>query len=347
MRSSISNFDTGRAGRFLAGLLLGSIAVPIMVISGLWLLSGADRLKAPAFTNRPSFDEKLRYLREVPWRAVDVLFVGSSTTLWGVDQVTSSERLPGVEALNVGMRNAKIHEARELARFHLDLFPTVRAVVMISTPLDFEKCAPTESGFFDAPAARAYVLGTRGEIATQLAFLDPMGVMRAARNIGELRHSMPTSPDSLNFDPSGGILLDLPRSAVPDLVWRGSLPDLDPRCYDALEATAREIRDAGAWLYFVLAPMRPSYLAANDPAGNRIEAHRRELARVAARAPLTLIDAHALLALPDEAFFDAYHLRADHTSATTALIADVIGPAISRATTSPPLPEKSKGPVRQ
>ena len=73
------------ANKFLIGLLAG-VGGLVLGLAALFLaLDAAGALKAPAFANRLSFDEKLRVLRAEPPQKVRALFAGSSTTLHGLD----------------------------------------------------------------------------------------------------------------------------------------------------------------------------------------------------------------------------------------------------------------------
>ncbi|MCB9944850.1 MAG: hypothetical protein H6851_14675 [Geminicoccaceae bacterium] len=310
------------ARKFLLGLVAGLISIPLLVVAMILTLDGLDRLKAPAFTNRTTLDEKLRFIRHRHGAPVDFLMLGSSTTLWGFDDMTLRQGLPDRTPLNVGVRDLKIHQAVLLARFYLGLMPQVRDVVMVSTLLDFESCDPASAQLLDVEDAAAYALDRSSELETQLRHLDPVGVARSARNIRQLRHDPPSSPDSLNFDETGSIRLDLPRQSVPDLVWRGSLPDFNARCYRALEDLARTVRGHGAGLTFVIAPLRPGYLAGLDPNGKLLATHVRHLEASAKRADFRVVNANAELSLGETSFFDAYHLRAPITSKLTKYVID-------------------------
>ena len=309
-----------QARRFLLGMLAGLLLVPLVLAVTILMLDRLDRLKAPTFSNRATLDEKLRFIRHRDGPSVDLLLLGSSTTLWGVDGEAFERLWPQRTALNVGVRDLKIHQAADLADLYLDLMPDVRDVVMVATLLDFESCAPDSAKMLDHAAARAYAIGETGELRAQFGELDPLGVSRSAVVIADLRDLPATSPDSLHFDRIGSILLDLPRQAVPDLVWRGSMPPPDERCHAALGDLSRILDRRGVTFTLVIAPMRPGYLDAHDPDGTRFARHRARLAAIASAGGFFLVDAHDALALPESAFFDAYHLRAPITRELTEWI---------------------------
>jgi len=311
--------------RFLLGAATGVAVTLALLVVALWTLDGAGALKAPAFTNRATFDEKLRFVRAHPSPAPEWLFVGSSTTLWGVDATTLASRRPPITALNVGIRDLKVHQLAAVTKLYLDLLPSIRTVVVISTPMDFEQCGDATAIFFDPQEAASYLRRDHHELYYQLRNLDILGIVRRAPRIAADRREPAIGVDALAFDRSGSILLDLPPSAVPATVMRGSMPDFADRCYEALGAFARGLRRReGRRLVFVLAPMRPAYLAALDADGALLDAHRRRLAGLAAEERFTFIDAHRGLDLDEAAFFDAYHLRASIVPQVTRYIVEAM-----------------------
>jgi hypothetical protein len=317
-----------RHGRFLAGFALGTLSLAAAFLVALTVLAGTDRLKAPAFANRASFDEKLRQLRQAGLRDAEVLLLGSSTTLHGVDgevleRVLMGAPQPGPEAprvINVGVQDMKMHQADFLAAFYLDQFPSVRDVVTISTMLDYEHCPSTDRAFFDPLQAAAYLQGHRSETYMHFKYLDPEAVLRRARNIRERRVARDIL-DSLAFDRHGGLLLDVPRERLDPLVYQGAPIVLDPPCYQALASLARRLEAHGVAFTFVLAPMRPGYLALRDPDGRLLAEHRRRLEAALSASTALVVDAHDRMGLPDPAFFDAYHVLPHEAARLTELIA--------------------------
>ena len=121
----------------------------------------------------------------------------------------------------------------------------------------------------------------------------------------------------MSFDPYGSLLLEVPREGVIDRVWDGDPITLDPPCYPSLHALAEELRQRGIAFTFVIAPMRPGYLAGRDPDGSLLAEHRTRVRAGAGRHRCVVIDAHAALDMPEEAFFDAYHLKRDKAQKLT------------------------------
>ena len=126
----------------------------------------------------------------------------------------------------------------------------------------------------------------------------------------------------MSFDAYGSLLLEVPRDGVIDRVWDGDPITLDPPCYASLHALAEELRDQGIAFTFVIAPMRPGYLAGRDPDGSLLAEHRTKVRAALAGTDAMVIDAHAALDMPEEAFFDAYHLKRDKAQTLTRYLGE-------------------------
>jgi hypothetical protein len=295
--------------KFLVGFVTG-VAALIVGLSTLFIgLDQADRLRAPAFANRLSFDEKIRLLRHEPLHDIELLLVGSSTTLHGVDAqlLRQALRLQGGVA-NLGVQGLRINQTRFLADQFLSVYPHVEHVVMVSTLLDFDDCQNTPTRFFNPEYVKTYLAGRWPELFYQFKYLDLEGVVKRARSIQRLRKTT-DELDSVSFDRSGSLLLTVPRDRISDQVWEGDPITPDPACYQSLHALALDLRRAGLSFTYVIAPMRPGYLADRDPDGRLLAEHRRHLKEQLAGTGTLVIDAHAALHLPEEDFFDAYHLN--------------------------------------
>lgn len=321
------------------GALCGSLA---LLCGALLLLDAAGRLPPPYLSGRWELDLTLRQWRRDPPGPWDLLFAGSSVAFYGVDgRVVAAGLGPGVRFRNIGVLGAKVHQSRFWLGFVLDRHPEVREVVFMSTVLDFEACPPATARLFDPVEVRDYLAGRWPELVHYLRHLD---IVRLARDVVEWPRRTALGPDRLEtvrLEPRGGQLLDVPRERVPEKIVRGVFPDPDPRCYAALEGLLRDLARRGVRVRFVLTPMRPGYLAEHDPDGRRLAAHRARLEAILAAAGVPLHDLHADLALPEEAFFDAYHLRAPWVRRQSEvlvrlLLEDPGGTLTARATAEPP-----------
>jgi hypothetical protein len=298
----------GRHLRFLIGFL-GALAASFAGLAVLFLaLDHAGRLKAPAFAGRASFDEKLRHLRRAGGLPeAEVVLVGSSTTLQGVDGRVLGEAL-GVDdsVLNGGVQGIGVGEGRFLLDFLLER-GGARHVAMITTTVDFERCEPARAAFFDQGRVAAYVAGRSSEILMQFRHLDLWAVLREARRIHLMRERRDLF-GSFSFDSFGSLLIHPSPDSLPELAVAGLPIRIDPRCYDELRRIALDLRARGIAFTHVLAPLRPAFLERHDPDGALLALHRAALARALDGTGALALDADRDLALGEAAFYDAYHL---------------------------------------
>jgi hypothetical protein len=310
------------ATKFLIGLGVGVVGVTLALATLFIGLDAEDALKAPPFANRLSFDEKLRVLRADPPHDVRVLFAGSSTTLHGLDGELLSREL-GLEGnvLNLGVQDLRVNQIKFLVQVFLDHFEHVNRVVMVSTLLDYKNCGSVDAQFFNPEDVIDYISRGWPKIYYYFRYFDLQGVLKRAGEIQRLRHTI-HDLESVSFDAYGSLLLEVPRERVIDRVWDGDPITLDPPCYTSLHAMAEELRARGVAFTFVIAPMRPGYLADRDPDGSLLTEHRAKVHEALAGTDAMVLDAHAALGMPEEAFFDAYHLKRDKARMLTRFVGE-------------------------
>jgi hypothetical protein len=310
------------ASKFIIGLLAGAVGLPLCLAVLFVGLDVTGRLKAPPFANRLSFDEKLRVLRADPPQQLDVLFAGSSTTLHGLDgELLRRELDIDGEVLNLGVQDLRVNQIKFLVEVFVGQFPSVEHVVMVSTLLDYKNCGSVETRFFKPDDVLGYISGNMPELYYYFRYLDLEGTLKRAREISHLRSTI-HDLESVSFDEHGSLLLDVPRDGVIDRVWDGDPITLDPPCYPALRALAEELRDQDIAFTLVIAPMRPGYLAGRDPDGTLLAQHREKVQTALAGTGAMVIDAHAALEMPEDAFFDAYHLKRDRVERLTRYVGE-------------------------
>ena len=323
------------AVRFLLCFAAG-LAAPVLILALLFaVLDAAGHLRAPAFANRLSFDEKLRQLRARPPREVEVLLVGSSATLHGLDGAILDKRLGLTgEVLNLGTQSLRLNHIRFLATTFTAHYADVAHLIMVSTLPDYLDCSAEGTAFFAPDDAFAYIEGRGSEIYYQFKYLNLTGLRKRARALPRLRDAA-DHLDSVAFDRHGSLLLDVPRKRIPNRIWKGVPVKLDPRCYEALRRLALDLEARDIRFTYVIAPMRPGYLEGRDPTGRKRAEHLERLETALEGTGVRVIDAHTALAFPDRAFFDAYHLKRPEARTLTRFLAERLD---GTAATDPPRP---------
>ena len=85
---------------------------------------------------------------------------------------------------------------------------------------------------------------------------------------------------------------------------------------------AEDLRDRGIRFTFVIALMRPGYLAGRDPDGALVSEHLSRLDAALRDTGAIVINAHDALDVPEPAFFDASHLKREHARQFTRFVSE-------------------------
>ena len=110
------------AGKFLIGIFAGALGLAFGLALLFVGLDVAGKLKAPAFANRLSFDEKLRVLRADPPQDVDVLCSPARRPRCTASMVSCCATELGLEGdvLNLGVQDLRVNQIK----FLVDVFLT-------------------------------------------------------------------------------------------------------------------------------------------------------------------------------------------------------------------------------
>ena len=305
---------SGSARAYVAAFMGGLIAMVTAVVASVVLLDrfAPEHLPPPAISNRSDLDEKLLFLRRHRDWEPSTLGVGSSITMRSLYGAPLSEGLePRDRFLNVGFGGARIHQVRAVGRFYLDLFPTVRTVVQLVVPPDFEDCTTAPSQLFDPADAGAYVRGDMSSVKAYLKYFNPHELIPQAFGIAAARRNTSGGAvgDRLYTDPFGSMPMTMSAPEARDrheLLYTETRV-LDPACFRELRAWSREVEARGARLVIVVPPFSPIFLSEVAGAPEYIESFVQKLALALKDTPAALIDERSI-AFGDEAYADAYHL---------------------------------------
>jgi hypothetical protein len=189
---------------------------------------------------------------------------------------------------------------------------------MVASTLDFTACGDGDNDFFRPDHVLDYLAGGL-ELYYYFKYLDLAGTLRRAGEIAQLRRAL-DDLESVSFDQHGSVLLEVPRARISDRVWQGDPLVFDSACYRSLRALALDLRARGLGFTYVNAPKRPGYLALRDPDGALLTEHGRRVQDALRGTGAVLIDANDALQMPEEAFFDAYHLKRDEARRLTEFV---------------------------
>jgi hypothetical protein len=299
---------------YVAAFLGGVVAMVVAVVASLEFLQAfaPDHLPPPAISNRIDLDEKLLFIRRHRDWEPTTLGIGSSITMRSLDGAPFSEGLPQRNRfINVAFGGAQLHQVQTTGLFYLDLFPTVRTVIQLVVPPDFQDCTTVPSELFDPADARAFALGKMSPVQAYLKYFNPHELIPQAFQIAAARRN--TSGGAvggrLYTDPFGSMPMTMsPREARRrhDVLYTET-PALDPACFRALIDWSRQVQLRGVRLVIVVPPFSPIFLRQIDGAPEYIDAFVQKLRSALRNTPAALIDERPI-AFGDEAYADAYHL---------------------------------------
>ncbi|MGN6374709.1 MAG: hypothetical protein ACTHMG_04040 [Sphingomonas sp.] len=300
---------------YLLAMVAGALLTMGGLASTLLVLKAHDALPPPQFSNSLCIDEKIRSMREGMPTDPNLLVVGSSVAWRHFNSPAAIAAKPGVRPFNAGFCGAKMTEVKTITAWLTTRLPSVRHVLLIASPLDFEACTSGDPSQFNVFDADAYVFNHASPARYYARYFDPITLAGNARIVRQKRSSI-TAPDPLFQDRYG----DAPNQPARSrgLFYGGVTPD--PACFAALGETARILRRKDVTLDVTITPLHPEWVAQRGGGAFTAQlddAIRTSLAGTDARFEPTPYRPDA------RAFYDAIHIRWSATAAyTRALLAE-------------------------
>ena len=285
---------------------------------GLMLLDYTGRLPPPPLSNRISFDEKLRFIRESGPIAPTVLAVGSSQTVNHFNGAVLRDLYgPEVRPLNGGAWSIGPDKLKFLIDFYLSWFTSVKHIITVTSLPDFGYCTARDAEFFDTKDAADYAFRGAAAFPFYFQYFDPFGLLQTAflRQNERLALSDADEFGSLRRLREQGLKPPAPFSY-----------DIDDTCFAALRDVATNLSARGIAFTVVLAPLKPAYVVEFDPEGNLRDYLFDGVEKALENTGARLIDANEVMAYRDEDFWDSMHLYWDAASRLFYEVALRVGP---------------------
>lgn len=292
-----------------------------------FILEQKQLLIAPQFLASTSFDEKARFFREVKPKKSQIVAVGSSITVNHLDAaLLKDEDGNQIPFTNFGFYGLPISELKYSLELAVKVIGKPNTVLISSAPTDFYGC----SADTQADGKHLTLKKLNQEDLVKYIFSDIPSVFYHAKYHGlwrmmdtklmlEVRRQRNTdnTVDSLKFDSSGSVLLEVPEENISPERWQGKqwaqvmsqLSSQQNTCYDSFQELVDYIKQNHMKLVFVLSPIRQGYLDEFDLSRESLGSHKKRVAAILSKSNPTLIDAHSDLQLSDEYFVDAIHLN--------------------------------------
>ncbi|WP_159993397.1 hypothetical protein [Roseomonas sp. 18066] len=287
----------------LLGSLGGSFALFYLALFG---LGATGHLPPPGFANSICVDEKLAHLRDRPPQAANLLVIGSSIAWRHFDGDVVRNETPQAQPLNGAFCGLTINQSTYAADWLLGHNDSVREVLLIASPHDFENCGRMRTAVFDAADADAFVYGGSSPWPYYIKYFAPAALLRNALTVGAKRQGGAVM-DPLVFDRYASGPME--NDGVRDTLLYGPVRHLDQACFDALDRFAREMRRSGRRLMVASTPMHPAWKRQYDPSNVMQDGFGARVRQVLAASGGEYWDGDGARVVSEAAFYDAIHLH--------------------------------------
>lgn len=268
-------------------------------------LQVTGHLPPPAFSNSICVDEKLAFHRANPPENPNFLVIGSSVAWRHFDGEAVVEQAPNLRPLNGAFCGLTANQSAFVANWMLDRTPSVRDVLMIASPQDFENCTTHKAAIFNREDADRYVFERASVWPLYIRYFAPGSLIRNAMEVAGKR-SGENKVDPLIFDQygSGPLDMDGDRGLYYDMVRRP-----DPACFSAIHALAKRLQSEGRRFMLATTPLHPDWKASGDPQGKILADFSKHIHAALQGTNAEYWDGDAAQVVDRTAFFDAIHIR--------------------------------------
>jgi hypothetical protein len=291
---------------YLVTVALSALAALAAFYVFLFALQKTGNLPPPAFTNGVCADEKLEFLRARSPKSPTLLVVGSSVAWRHFDGAVFEHAAPGAIPLNGAFCGFAANQNAFVANWLLARNPSVREVLMIVSPQDFEDCTTRQTEAFNQEDADRFVYqnGSRWEL--YLRYFSPGALLHNAMTVRKKRVDK-NATDSLVFDRYGSWPLEnTVLQGLPYGLSYGAVKRQDPACFKAVDDLGRRLQREGRRLMIATTPLHPDWKSLHDPQGRLMA----ELDAGMRRVPgAEFWNGDAANVTDPHAFWDALHMR--------------------------------------
>jgi hypothetical protein len=239
---------------YLAALFMGGLLMLTAMAGSLLTLKATHNLPPPQFSNSLCVDEKLASMRHAPPREPSFLVVGSSVAWRHFNGPAAIQEDPSLRPYNAGFCGARISETLKITHWLVGRLPTVRHVLLIASPLDFENCSKDDPTQFSIDDTDSYVFGGASAVRYYARYFDPVTLLANARTVRSARVDMATM-DPLVQDQYGDGAAEPTRSR--GLFYGRVQPDAS--CFTALRAIAINLARDGIAFDVAMTPVHPEW----------------------------------------------------------------------------------------
>lgn len=296
--------------------ILGFFTIVLLILSSvqLWLLYKDIPLR---FSNSISYDAKLAFLDKTNLLdKADTLVIGSSMALNNINGVTLEEN------------SSQIHKVANIASWGLEPFQTLQLLKSIDLKniktiiygLQYDDFTQViEKHIYNQQEVKDFLHHQKVLTPYFKRFTSAREDFRLYNNFDKIYHDS-HHYQSLKFDRTGSVPLDINQSTIDKVRWEGIkwLNDpLNPRAYTSLKTIIYLARDHDIKLIVARSPIRPAVLKARPEAKKRVESFSNMLQDLAKRKHFIYLDFSEKLSWNNDDFVDFEHLDIEGTELYT------------------------------
>jgi hypothetical protein len=239
---------------YLVALVAGGLLMLTAMVGSLLALKATHNLPPPQFSNSLCVDEKLESMRHAPPHDPNFLVVGSSVAWRHFNGPAAIEQAPSLRPYNAGFCGARISQTLDITQWLVGRLPTVRHVLLIASPLDFENCSKDDPNQFSIADTDNYVFGGASAARYYARYFDPVTLFANARTVRASRIDMATM-DPLVQDQYGDGGAEPTRSR--GLFYGRVQPDA--ACFASLHAIATTLAHHDIAFDVAMTPIHPDW----------------------------------------------------------------------------------------
>jgi len=252
MNSSIFN-----SKKLPKAFLTAFILIFLTIIGGAFCLHRANSLPAPMFSNRFSFDEKMRFMRMTNSYDTDFVVLGSST---GLNNFSSEILLHDPR-----IKNSYFNFSAWGFTTH-SILKYWKLIKKIASP----KVLILSLNLFEFQEYNEKLIFNEGDITGYLSGISPIwyylkchksGLIDRIRKVGH-RRRINNEFGSIRFDKGGGVLLEVPESyKMANVPWRDEVKPngFVESAYVALDDLLIRAKKSGVIVVIVEGPLQVQY----------------------------------------------------------------------------------------
>lgn len=293
------------ASRYMTTVIGGAIAALAMFCAAYGTLYLTGNLPPPPLSNNVCTDEKLVFLRDNPPADPNFLVIGSSVAWRNIDSAVIAREVSGASPLNGGFCGMQMHQSAFLAGWMTDRWPSVRRLLLVASPLDFDSCKGTGQ-VFDPVDADKFVFERKASWSFYLRYFDPVSLIRNIKRQAKDREQARAMNVVRGFTKYADGPLDTTQNRG---LFYGEIAKPDPACFEALHSLAVNVARQGRQLMVVATPIHPGWKSRYDADGAFTGRFSQQMAAALEGTGAEIWNADQAEILDASAFTDAIHIR--------------------------------------